>query len=157
MKSEKSWWIGRNWMVQWTGYLEEVQEEKSVIGWENKLERHKTVSLQWFFSLTRYRGLSQTLGVQGSSEDSEEVRNKESGRAESWATVLCLSLQVEAFQRILAALVWRVCGSTRVCIVFRLEFVYLFIFATPHSLWDLSSLTRDWTQATAVKAWNPNH
>ena len=30
-------------------------------------------------------------------------------------------------------------------------------FSWLHSLHNLSSLTRDWTQATAVKAWNPNH
>ena len=29
--------------------------------------------------------------------------------------------------------------------------------AAPHTLWALSSLTRDWTQAPAVKAQSPNH
>ena len=38
------------------------------------------------------------------------------------------------------------------------HFKILFIFwAAPHSLWDLSSPTRDWTWATAVKAPSPNH
>ena len=32
-----------------------------------------------------------------------------------------------------------------------------FFLALPHCLWDLSSLTRDWTRATAVKVPNPNH
>ena len=29
--------------------------------------------------------------------------------------------------------------------------------AMPCGLWDLSSSTKDWTWAMAVKAWNPNH
>ena len=38
-----------------------------------------------------------------------------------------------------------------------LFFYYFFFLATPCGLWDLSSLTRDGTWATAVKAPNPNH
>ena len=34
--------------------------------------------------------------------------------------------------------------------------MYLFT-SGPRGLWDLSSQTRDWTRATAVKAQNPNH
>ena len=34
---------------------------------------------------------------------------------------------------------------------------FFFFLATLYSLWDLSSRTRDWAQATAVKAQNPNH
>ena len=33
----------------------------------------------------------------------------------------------------------------------------VFILEAPRGLWDLSSATRDWTWATAVKAPNPNH
>ena len=32
-----------------------------------------------------------------------------------------------------------------------------FFLATLRGLRDLSSPARDWTQATAVQAWNPNH
>ena len=35
--------------------------------------------------------------------------------------------------------------------------VFFFFLAKPSGLWDLSSLTRDWTWAMAVKARNPNH
>ena len=34
---------------------------------------------------------------------------------------------------------------------------FFVVFASLHDLWGLSSLTKDWTQAMAVKAWNPNH
>ena len=38
------------------------------------------------------------------------------------------------------------------------SFFLSFIFLTsPCSLWDFSSLTRDWTEALAVKALRPNH
>ena len=37
-----------------------------------------------------------------------------------------------------------------------MDFIYLFILAVPRGLQDLSSMTRDWTRATAVKAQNPN-
>ena len=33
----------------------------------------------------------------------------------------------------------------------------IYLGATLHGLWDPSSLTRDWTQASAVKAQSPNH
>ena len=36
-------------------------------------------------------------------------------------------------------------------------FVCFCFLAALHSLWDLSSLTRDRTHTTAVKAWSPNH
>ena len=36
-------------------------------------------------------------------------------------------------------------------------FFFFFFLAVLQSLWDLSSSNRDWTEATAVKAWNPNH
>lgn len=36
-------------------------------------------------------------------------------------------------------------------------FIYLFIFATLYSLWDLMSPIRDWTQTMAGKAQNANH
>ena len=36
-------------------------------------------------------------------------------------------------------------------------FLFYFIFATLHGLWNLTSPTRDWTQITAVKTQNPNH
>ena len=36
-------------------------------------------------------------------------------------------------------------------------FTFFFFFASPCSMWDLISPTRDWTQAPAVEAWNPNH
>ena len=35
--------------------------------------------------------------------------------------------------------------------------VCLFFLAVPHDLWYLSSPTRGWTQARAVKSQNPNH
>ena len=35
--------------------------------------------------------------------------------------------------------------------------LFFFFFATPLSLQDLSSLTRDWTRATAVEVRSPNH
>ena len=35
--------------------------------------------------------------------------------------------------------------------------IIFFILAAPRSFWDLSSLTRDWTRATAVKAPSHNH
>ena len=34
---------------------------------------------------------------------------------------------------------------------------FVFFLATPCSLWDLSSPTRDWTQAMEVKVPSPNH
>lgn len=34
---------------------------------------------------------------------------------------------------------------------------YYYFLAVSHDLWDISFLTTDWTQATAVKAQNPNH
>ena len=34
---------------------------------------------------------------------------------------------------------------------------FLFFLISPCSLWDVSSLTRDWTQALAVKVLRPNH
>ena len=35
---------------------------------------------------------------------------------------------------------------------------FFFFFWLPRTAWgDLSSLTRDWTQAMAVKVWSPNH
>ena len=37
------------------------------------------------------------------------------------------------------------------------SFFFFFFLAAPCSLWDLSSPTRDWTQAEAVKSQNPNH
>ena len=36
-------------------------------------------------------------------------------------------------------------------------FNFFFILATPHGLWDLSSLNSDSTLALAVKALSPNH
>ena len=36
-------------------------------------------------------------------------------------------------------------------------FGFTFLLATPHSLQDLNSPTRDWTRAKAVKAPSPNH
>ena len=33
----------------------------------------------------------------------------------------------------------------------------LFLLVTPHSLWNLSFLTRDWTATSAVKVLSPNH
>ena len=36
-------------------------------------------------------------------------------------------------------------------------FYYFIFLATPRGLWDLSSPTRDWTQALAVRARSPNH
>ena len=38
-----------------------------------------------------------------------------------------------------------------------LELFSLLLLSTLCSLWDLSSPTRDWTQATAVKVLSPNH
>lgn len=38
-----------------------------------------------------------------------------------------------------------------------LFFFFFFFLAKPCSLQDLSSLTRAWNQAMAVKAWNTNH
>ena len=35
--------------------------------------------------------------------------------------------------------------------------LFFFFFAAPPGLQDLSSLTKDRTQAPAVKAWSPNH
>ena len=35
--------------------------------------------------------------------------------------------------------------------------IFSLFWAILHGLWDLSSLTRDWTWATAVKVSNPNH
>ena len=43
-----------------------------------------------------------------------------------------------------------------VIFLFIVCFVCLFAF-WPHGLWDLSSPTRDGTQARAVKVWSPNH
>ena len=37
------------------------------------------------------------------------------------------------------------------------EDLFSFFLAAPCGLWDLSSLTRNWTQTTAVKPRNPNH
>ena len=34
---------------------------------------------------------------------------------------------------------------------------FFFFFGHRCGFWDISSLTKDGTQATAVKAWNPNH
>ena len=36
-------------------------------------------------------------------------------------------------------------------------YTHTHIYAMPCSLWDLSSVTRDWTLAMAAKAQNPNH
>ena len=36
-------------------------------------------------------------------------------------------------------------------------FLFIFLFATPHGVWDLNSPTRDWTWAMAVNVWNPNY
>ena len=44
---------------------------------------------------------------------------------------------------------WPVCISV--------EFFCFIFSAMPCGLWDLSSPTRDWTWAPAVKAWSPNH
>ena len=41
--------------------------------------------------------------------------------------------------------------------VLHFSFIYSFINNAPRGLWDLSSLTRDWTHATAVNALRPNH
>ena len=41
--------------------------------------------------------------------------------------------------------------------IFILKVFFFFFLVVPCGLWDLSPLTRDWTQATEVKAWNPNH
>ena len=38
-----------------------------------------------------------------------------------------------------------------------IRFFKFYFFATLHGLWDLSSLTRDWTWAPAVRAPSPNH
>ena len=38
-----------------------------------------------------------------------------------------------------------------------LLFFLFFFWAVLHNLWDLSSLIRDWTLASTVKAWNLNH
>ena len=34
---------------------------------------------------------------------------------------------------------------------------FFFFLAELPIFWDLSSLTRDWTQVMTVKAWNPNY
>ena len=47
-------------------------------------------------------------------------------------------------------------GLSALCFSFFLSF-FFFNLASPHSLWDLSSPTRDQTQAPAVKALSPNH
>ena len=42
------------------------------------------------------------------------------------------------------------CTETGMCI-------YLFILAEPHSMWDLSSLIRDWSWPPALEVWSLNH
>ena len=39
----------------------------------------------------------------------------------------------------------------------KFSFFFFFFLATLCGLWDLSPLTRDWIQATAVKVPSPNH
>ena len=41
--------------------------------------------------------------------------------------------------------------------IFCMSKLALFFLLCPQGLWDLSSLTRDWTQATEVKVLSPNH
>ena len=48
------------------------------------------------------------------------------------------------------------CSTVNLYVLF-VCFCFLLFLATWHGLWDLSSLTRDWTWATAVKAPSPNH
>ena len=40
--------------------------------------------------------------------------------------------------------------------IFSLVFLFFFFSVVPHGLWDLSSLTRDQTQAPAVEAQSPD-
>ena len=37
MKTDESWWIGRNRRVPWTGGLEEVQEEEGLDEWRKQV------------------------------------------------------------------------------------------------------------------------
>ena len=49
-------------------------------------------------------------------------------------------------------------SHTFVSLLFIFYFILFYSFlASPHDLWDLSSPTRDWTHATAVKVPSPNH
>ena len=48
-------------------------------------------------------------------------------------------------------------GGTKMSVRGHMHLKLSFFFATLHGLWDLSSPTRDQTQALAVKAWNSNH
>ena len=51
---------------------------------------------------------------------------------------------------------WSVWVFLDLDLIIFLNFIYLFI-AVPCGLQDVRSQTRDWTQALAVKAQNPNH
>ena len=72
-----------------------------------------------------------------------------------WCLTLCNSMDYMSPTRLLCP--WNClynCKFTKMslnCIPF------FFFLVTPHSLWDLISLTRDWTWALAQKAPNPNH
>ena len=48
------------------------------------------------------------------------------------------------------------CPSLEHC-SFILRSIFLLFLALAHSLQHLSSSSRDWTQAMAMKVWNPNH
>lgn len=45
MKADKSWWIGRSWMVQWIGGLEEIQEEEGLDWWSKQVGKTCVVGL----------------------------------------------------------------------------------------------------------------
>ena len=51
------------------------------------------------------------------------------------------------------------CGGTGLCTkgLGPTQILFFIFLAMPHGLWDLSSPTRDRTQAPAVKVLSPNH
>ena len=71
-----------------------------------------------------------------------------------WCPTLCNPMDYMSPTRLLCP--WNClynCKFTKMS----LNCIPFFFLVTPHSLWDLSSLNRDWTRALAVKAPNPNH
>ena len=51
-------------------------------------------------------------------------------------------------------------GEVRKGILFLMVFIYIYLYyflTMPHSLWDLSSPSRDRTWALSSERWSPNH